>query len=614
MSVTKRTSDDRGRRPPGNGPSPDDPTTRLGPRRVPTRANGKRRRRAAGRPAAPDRHGAAVPAASEIAQVATERLGFSGLRDGQAQAVAAVLAGRDTLAILPTGGGKSAIYQIAAYLLSGPTVVVSPLLALQRDQVEAIGHHDLGRAAELNSTLSETEHRRVLDDLVAGSLEFVFLAPEQLANDHVLACVRAARPSLFVIDEAHCISEWGHDFRPDYLHLGTVLDSLGRPKTLAMTATAAPPVRAEIVQRLGLRDPSLVLGGFDRPNIWLGVTSFVEGRDAPGAKTEALVERVAQTTGSGLVYAATRRRAEAVAADLQARGIEAAAYHAGMRASEREGVQTRFMSGGVRVVVATTAFGMGIDKPGVRFVFHHDISESVDSLYQELGRAGRDGEPAESVLFYDPADLNLPRFFNGGAGLDLDEVEEVAEVLAEHRGPTDATWLRQETDLTATRLGRILDRLEETGAVQVGAGGEVALTHAGEDREAMATAAMEADSEHRQFARSRVEMVRGYAETQGCRRAYLLTYFGEERSGPCGHCDNCEAGLVANATAEDEQRPFAVGSHVDHRSWGTGQVLRYDGDKIVVLFDSVGYRNLSLEVVQEGDLLHPADAVRARPA
>src|SRR3954451_14970340 len=245
-------------------------------------------------------------ARERIERAAAEVFGFERLRPGQADAVGHVLEGRDVLAVMSTGYGKSAIYQIAALLIPGPTVVVSPLIALQRDQVEDLEHENAGGAAAVSSFVPAGARREALEELAEGELEFLFLSPEQLSNEDVLANVAAARPSLFVVDEAHLISEWGHDFRPDYLKLGAVAEAVGRAPVLALTATAAPPVRDEIVERLGMRSPEMIVRGFDRPNIWFGVERFHDARH----KRRALVERVAATPGPGIIYAATRRLAE----------------------------------------------------------------------------------------------------------------------------------------------------------------------------------------------------------------------------------------------------------------------------------------------------------------
>jgi ATP-dependent DNA helicase RecQ len=241
-------------------------------------------------------------------------------------------------------------------------------------------------------------------DVLAVNL---FLAPEQLADDEVRDSVAAAQPSLLVVDEAHCISEWGHDFRPEYLRLGDFAREIGRPTILALTATAAPPVRAEILERLDMPEAQVIVRGFDRPNIWLGVEAFRDEKH----KREALLEHAARADPPGIVYVATRRAAEEIAEELAGQGLRIAGYHAGLRGSLRDEVQERFMGGDLDVVVATIAFGMGLDKPDVRWVLHHDVSDSLDSYWQEVGRSGRDGEPARALLHYRQEDLGLRRFF-----------------------------------------------------------------------------------------------------------------------------------------------------------------------------------------------------------
>jgi ATP-dependent DNA helicase RecQ len=549
-------------------------------------------------------HPSRVPTRSDsIRRVAREAFGFDALRAGQEEAIAAVLDGRDTLVVMSTGSGKSAIYQIAGLLVPGATVVVSPLIALQRDQVEDLAERAAGGAAQLNSTVAASERQRALAELAEDALEFLFLAPEQLANPQVLDELAVARPSLLVVDEAHCISEWGHDFRPDYLRLGAAVEALGRPTILALTATAAPPVRDEIADRLGMRDPLVLIRGFDRPNIRLEVQRF-HGERSAERKQRALEDRIAGSEPPGIVYVATRRQASELADRLCERGVRAAAYHAGMPGRERDKTQTRFMDGDVDVVSATTAFGMGIDKADVRWVHHAEISESLDAYYQEIGRAGRDGEPAEAVLFYRPEDVGLRRFFAGSGQVALDEIAQVLDAVEGFGGPMAPADLQDRTELSQTKLTTAVARLEDAGAVRVLPSGDIAPLPGAPSTPESVRAAAEAEEKRRSFDRSRVDMVRGYAEADGCRRAYVLAYFGEPFQPPCGHCDNCEAGRGAAPTIADA--PFAVGSRVAHEQWGGGVVQRYDDGSVVVLFDEVGYKALALEVVLERDLLEPA--------
>jgi ATP-dependent DNA helicase RecQ len=534
-----------------------------------------------------------------IDRVAREAFGFDGLRPGQREGIEAVLDGRDALVVMSTGSGKSAIYQIAGLLLPGATVVVSPLIALQREQVDDLRERAAGGAAQLNSTVPAAERDAALAELAEDALEFVFLAPEQLANQDVLDELAVARPSLLVVDEAHCISEWGHDFRPDYLRLGAAIEALGRPPVLALTATAAPPVRAEIAERLGLRDPALVIRGFDRPNIRLAV----ERHHDEERKLRALREHIAAAAPPGIVYVATRRAAEELAAELCEHGQRAASYHAGMRSAERDEAQTRFMDGDLDVIVATTAFGMGVDKADVRWVVHAEISESLDAYYQEIGRGGRDGEPAEARLFYRVEDLGLRRFFAGGGQVDVAEIATVLEAVADAREPIEPGALQAQTELSETKLGTALSRLEEVGAVELLPDGGIAPAPDPPPRTEAIEAAAAAEERRRAFDRSRVDMMRAYAETDGCRRAFVLSYFGEPFAPPCGNCDNCLAG---RADAAPEDVPFPVGARVAHDDWGAGVVQRYDDAAVVVLFDDVGYKTLALEVVQERALLRAA--------
>jgi len=527
---------------------------------------------------------------------ARDRLDLESLRPGQLEVAEAVVEGRDALAIMATGYGKSAIYQLAGLELPGATLVVSPLIALQRDQVEhLVGDEDLGGAAAISSHVPRREREAALQEAGADALEFLFMAPEQLANPKVLADVAAVAPSLMVVDEAHCISEWGHDFRPDYLRLGAVAEQIGRPPILALTATASPPVREEIVERLRLREPFVQVNGFDRPNLHFAVERFHDER----AKDRALAERVAALARPGIVYTATRKDAERLAEELAGVGLRAAAYHGGMAAGLRDDVQAAFMDDETEVIVATTAFGMGVDKPNVRFVVHHAVADAVDSYWQEVGRAGRDGEPAAALLLYRSEDLGLRRFFAGAGQVGALEIAAVAEAVADQDGRAEPTAVQDQTELSASKLATAVGRLEDVGAVEVRPDGRVEATDALSPEAVIAAALAQADREA--FDRSRVDMMRAYAELQdACRREFLLSYFGEPTDGPCGNCDLCDAGLAQPARGD---APFAIGARVRHRTWGEATVQRYEEDKVVVLFDAVGYKALALDAAAENDLL-----------
>ncbi|MFQ4135977.1 RecQ family ATP-dependent DNA helicase [Nodosilinea sp. PGN35] len=535
----------------------------------------------------------------QICQTAKSKLGYDSLRAGQEDAIAALLKGHDVLAVMPTGSGKSAIYQLAGALIPGATVVISPLLALQQDQVESIAEQTVGAAVAVNSTLSKAEREEAFESLADDELEFIFLAPEQFNNAETLERLRAVKPSLFVIDEAHCISEWGHDFRPDYLRLGAVIDSLGHPQVLALTATAAPAVREEIISQLNMRDYEVVVQGFDRPNIWLEVRRFEDEAE----KEAALIDQVVRAKKPGIVYVATRKQAESVAETLEDRGVQAIAYHAGLKTSDREAAQAAFMGDQAEVIVATTAFGMGIDKSNVRFVIHHTISDSVDAYYQEIGRAGRDGEKSFALLFYRADDLNIRRFLSSTGQVDGQQVEQVAAVILAQSEPLTRQAVKAQTELSQSKVATAINHLEAVGLVELLPTGEAVVSDTAPEVGEAAEAAMQAQERYQNYVRSRLEMVRGYAEVRGCRREYLLNYFGEKHNPPCGFCDNCQAGVASDSDGVDQ--PFAMNSQVVHASWGEGMVMRYEGDKIVILFDQVGYKTLDVELAVQQGLLKP---------
>jgi ATP-dependent DNA helicase RecQ len=348
-----------------------------------------------------------------LRRVARSQFGWSSLRPGQFKPMRAVLRRRDALVVLPTGAGKSAIYQIPAVLLPGPTVVISPLLALQQDQIVALNERDDPkiRAVRVSSAETPKQQREAIQELKEGRAEFLFITPEQLSNPDRLAEVRALKPGLVAIDEAHCISAWGHDFRPDYLALGHLIKGLGRPPVLALTATASPPVRDDIIARLQLRKPEIHVSGLDRRNLFLEV-AYCPDEDYRWRRLTALLD---ENPGAGIIYVATRRAAEDLADKLSKAGYAADFYHGGMAAGPREQRHEDFLADKVTIMVATSAFGMGIDKPNIRWVAHVALPDSPDSYFQEIGRAGRDGEQGRVLLLWRNEDEAIQRFFTGGA-------------------------------------------------------------------------------------------------------------------------------------------------------------------------------------------------------
>src|SRR5215210_3817837 len=400
--------------------------------------------------------------------VLKEIFGFDSFRPGQEEVIRAVLDGRDTLAVMPTGGGKSLCYQVPALMTEGLTVIVSPLISLMKDQVDSLLQSSVEGAATLHSGLSPEERWETEKKMRTGEIRMLYVAPERLRALEFVLALRKAGVGLFVVDEAHCISEWGHDFRPDYLFLPRVVRDLGNPPVLALTATATPRVRQDILRSLGMREPKVVVTSFNRPNLTYRVISAREKKD----KLPLILDVIRSSSPPGIVYGTTRKECEELAASLKRAGVNAAYYHAGLGAAERSSVQERFMTDGIDVVVATIAFGMGEDKPNVRFVIHASVPGSLPAYILEAGRAGRDGEPSECVVLYRGADLGRRKRLVTINAAGADAVESffraLARVASAGRVNLPPASLGSLGGVEPDLAGVLLGGLEEAGLISRG--------------------------------------------------------------------------------------------------------------------------------------------------
>jgi len=522
-------------------------------------------------------------------QLLETHFGFREFLEGQESVVQSILDGHDALVIMPTGGGKSLCYQLPALALEGITVVVSPLIALMKDQVDSLQEKNIP-ATFINSSLSQSEMNERIAAMAKGQYRLLYIAPERFKSERFVQALAPLSIALFAVDEAHCISQWGHDFRPDYIRLKWALKDLGQPQVMALTATATPEVRDDIIEQLGLgkfgrQPPRVFVSGFARHNLTLGVTSA----NGKAEKLARIAEFVSQLK-TGIVYCATRKNVERVAIHLKEQKIPCIAYHAGLTDEQRTKAQTKFMSGDCAVAVATNAFGMGIDRADLRFVIHYDIPGSIEAYYQEAGRAGRDGEPARCEMLYNYADVRTQEFFIEGANPSREVIANLYHALRQlgSRGPIEMPIAEIAELVPAAKndmaVGSALYLLERSGFIQreYRQGSRTYTTRLVEPIKALDELPIDFARLDKKRERDFAKLHRTieYADHRGCRHHFILKYFGDTETGEgCTVCDNClaKADSAARLPTDEEtvaiQKALSCVAHVNGR-FGRGRIAQ----------------------------------------
>src|ERR1700730_16339819 len=492
-------------------------------------------------PPSPSReHYAKLSRLMNLTSLLHQTFGFASFRANQEAVCRAATDGRDVLLVMPTGAGQSLCYQLPAIARGGTALVVSPLLALMDDQPTKLTAAGL-RVARIHSGLSRDEARQACRDYLDGALQFLFIAPERMRVPNFPAMLAKKKPSLIAIDEAHCISAWGHDFRPDYRTLGDFLPALRPAPVIALTATATPTVQKDIITQLQLTQPELFIHGFRRHNLAIEVVELSKPR-----RNELTAKLLSEKSNRpAIVYEPARKSAEELASTL---GGSAAAYHAGLDPATRERVQRHFLTGKLEVVVATIAFGMGIDKADVRTVVHTALPGSVEQYYQEIGRAGRDGLPSRTILLHSFADRKMHDFFLERDYPAITELTRVAALLTGDYQMPDL--LRQRLKMDAETFDKAVEKLIAQGAATIDMAGNVRATEGAPTRAAW----RKGYDDQIAFRRGQIDRMVQFAESPQCRMAALIQHFGDTADGlrPCGHCDFC---APQNATAQTFRTP-----------------------------------------------------------